>query len=1094
MKNSLSTILRPLIICLFALGNAPAAEILAVDFGAAANPVQAGFVGQSAASTTHSTTAGNVTVVIAGHQGIQNITSLPITVEGYNMYNDCAFKNGGNMTLTLSGPGISANTAYQMTFWSCYYNIQTRTTSFAATAGTTGTTLGPIATAITTPTGFNDPAYSATGTFTSDGSGVLTFSITGIGTGSTSRPMINGFKIQTIGGADTTPPTLASGDIVDDQGGGSVTMNSLVTYTLTFSEDIDAASVSSADFSNAGSSPISFGNITEATPGVFTVEVTPTAAGTLQLQIPIGATIMDMAGLSMATNSATIDDTTISVVVAPPDTTKPTPNPMSFAVVPYANSETSISMVATAASDAAGVEYLFTETSGNPGGDSSGWQGSPTYVDNGLTTGLVYTYTVTARDLSSNQNATAPSGPASATAETPVIPPVITAPTSRHIVQRTSSNVGTIKIEGTYSVGSPDEIEARAVVMTGTEDNGTTTAWQTIDAAPAGGTFAGSLTNVPAGGWYQLEVRTVINSTPSNAVVLAKVGVGDIYITAGQSNSANFAAGYTLQSDRVSARSSTTNSTWVLGTPPLPISNGTSGSVWPVLGDKLIAAEDVPIGFVSCGIGGSTASSWTIGGGNYNSLLKPAVKSFPVNGFKAALWHQGETDSVNGVPAATHSGYLNGMISQSRIDAGWSIPWYLAEVSFHPSSNITNQEPIAAGQRASIHGDALTFFGPSTDEFHLTGGGSLHFNAVGNEAHAQGWADILTGNVTAAPENGNFEDLGWLAYAVPPTSLTPLADGSATILNIVSGGQQIRVLDWRILAASGVAAADGSNGFHNPTTGTYAGAVDSVNGGVLPNMSGKHVALLDGGSAGNYFLQSTRSHATANTTYTLTVALGVRDNPASFGNARLEITANGAVVASASFDKAALDTLHGSDASGTFTNASVSWTTGGSVAANQPLAIRIVKEGGTGTVLDFDNVRLTSVPSNTYSSWIDGYGLDPADKDFNDDPDGDGLANGLEAWFGTHPGQFNAGLADFATNGTTTTFTHPRNANPPTDVTGNFYDWCVNLADWYPSGGGPGGGPTVTLVPVTVGTTTTVTATASEPIPTFFLRARATRN
>ena len=38
---------------------------------------------------------------------------------------------------------------------------------------------------------------------------------------------------------DATPPTLASSDIVDDKGGGPVIVNTLVTYTVTFSEDMD---------------------------------------------------------------------------------------------------------------------------------------------------------------------------------------------------------------------------------------------------------------------------------------------------------------------------------------------------------------------------------------------------------------------------------------------------------------------------------------------------------------------------------------------------------------------------------------------------------------------------------------------------------------------------------------------------------------------------------------------------------------------------------------------------------------------------------------------------------------------------------------
>ena len=43
------------------------------------------------------------------------------------------------------------------------------------------------------------------------------------------------------------------------------------------------------------------------------------------------------------------------------------------------------------------VEYLFTETSGNPGAKSSGWQTSRTYTDTGLQPGTTYSYTVSMR-------------------------------------------------------------------------------------------------------------------------------------------------------------------------------------------------------------------------------------------------------------------------------------------------------------------------------------------------------------------------------------------------------------------------------------------------------------------------------------------------------------------------------------------------------------------------------------------------------------------------------------------------------------------------------------------------------------------------
>jgi CSLREA domain-containing protein len=109
--------------------------------------------------------------------------------------------------------------------------------------------------------------------------------------------------------ADTTAPSVSSID--DGDADNTETVGATLIYTVSFNEDINASTVTAADFENAGSSSIVIGTITETSPGVFTVQVTPTSAGALQLRIPTGADIRD------TSNNALIvpvtDDTTVTV-------------------------------------------------------------------------------------------------------------------------------------------------------------------------------------------------------------------------------------------------------------------------------------------------------------------------------------------------------------------------------------------------------------------------------------------------------------------------------------------------------------------------------------------------------------------------------------------------------------------------------------------------------------------------------------------------------------------------------------------------------------------------------------------------------------
>ncbi len=102
------------------------------------------------------------------------------------------------------------------------------------------------------------------------------------------------------------------------------------------------------------------------------------------------------------------------------DNTPPTPNPMGWAVSPYTQSKTSISMQATTASDESGsVQYNFICVSA--GCNDSGWQASNQFTAEGLVSGSSYSFQVIAKDAYNNTtNASATASATTAVNNRPV--------------------------------------------------------------------------------------------------------------------------------------------------------------------------------------------------------------------------------------------------------------------------------------------------------------------------------------------------------------------------------------------------------------------------------------------------------------------------------------------------------------------------------------------------------------------------------------------------------------------------------------------------------------------------------------------------
>ena len=277
----------------------------------------------------------------------------------------------------------------------------------------------------------------------------------------------------------------------------------------------------------------------------------------------------------------------------------------------------------------------------------------------------------------------------------------ISSPVLRQIFQRDLSNQALVTITGSYSQ-PVDTIQVR--FLAATSGQGSAMDWTVIKSTPLGGLFKGSV--IVKGGWYTMEVRGLLGGKIVGSVsTLSRVGVGEVFVIAGQSNASGSGERGVNETgstdDRVNCADFTNvnpdqlknedpkNISFNIGKDATDFSlvgfakldktssigpRGYGPYYWGKVGDALVAKLGVPVLFFNTGWGGASLRVWAesaqypngklVNGklvgpesdavaGIYYDIgtpyknLNAILRYYGINlGVRAVLWMQGETENV----------------------------------------------------------------------------------------------------------------------------------------------------------------------------------------------------------------------------------------------------------------------------------------------------------------------------------------------------------------------------------------------------------------------------------------------------------------
>lgn len=299
-------------------------------------------------------------------------------------------------------------------------------------------------------------------------------------------------------------------------------------------------------------------------------------------------------------------------------------------------------------------------------------------------------------------------------------------PKSYEVFQRTGAT-GQVVVSGTIH-----QYAAQGQTIQARWDNGD---WQTIASAVIGD-FAGSMTAVAAGLQKTVDVQL---SDASETAQATYVGIGDVFLLAGQSNSGGRGTNNQTYS-HASLKAALFGNDYLFKELADPSDSATgqvdtvstdvaaAGSLWPLLATLFMANQGVPVMFIPCSKATTKTATWQPGVDHqlrttlYGSMI---YRGLYVKAVKAVLWHLGEQDIIAGTVPATFNAELDTIANTIMADLGVkSMVCKIQDLSAYPpgydESAINAAIGTAWADNANIlAGPDFSNITPSTDGLHF---------------------------------------------------------------------------------------------------------------------------------------------------------------------------------------------------------------------------------------------------------------------------------------------------------------------------------------------------------------------------------------